>query len=40
MAKDTIASNQIIYSWDEGLTWESFEFLDEPIWIKNIIIEP
>ena len=39
MAKDTKATNKVIYSWDEGLTWEEYEFSNEPIWVRNIVIE-
>jgi hypothetical protein len=33
-------TNIILYSWDEGLTFEETKISDEKIYIKNIIIEP
>lgn len=33
-------TNTVLYTWNEGLSWSSFEFTDEPILVENIIIEP
>lgn len=40
MANDQQATTTIKYSWNEGVTWESFEFTDTPMEVVNIIIEP
>ena len=40
MASDQEATNIILYSWDEGLSWEEFIFSEESIEVTNIIIEP
>ena len=33
-------TNQILYSWDEGLTWKELKVSEDNIIIKNIIVEP
>jgi len=40
MGNDRIKTNSIIYSWDEGKTWQDQRFSDEDVFIKNIIIDP
>lgn len=40
IADDQTPTNTILYSWDEGLTWEELKFTDEKIMVTNIIIEP
>ena len=40
LADDQSPTNQIIYSWDEGLTWQELRFSEEKMIVKNIIIEP
>ena len=40
MAPTHKATTDIIYSWNEGQSWESVKISDDPIEIKNIIIEP
>jgi len=39
MADNQKATTDVLYSWDEGLTWENFQLIS-PTKIKNIIIEP
>lgn len=34
------ATNTVLYSWDEGLTFEELKISDEKIHITNVIIEP
>ena len=40
MANDQKATTTLKYSWNEGMSWESFEFTDRPMDVVNIIIEP
>ena len=40
MAQDQTATSEILYSWNEGLTWEQLEIYEKKIEITNIIIEP
>lgn len=40
MAPDQMATRNILFSWNEGLTWEEMNISDTPIEITNIIIEP
>ena len=40
IAEDQKATNVILYSLDEGLSWQEYKFSDDPIHIKNIITEP
>lgn len=40
IAEDTKPTNQIHYSWDEGLTWEDLTISDDKLMVRNIIIEP
>jgi len=40
LAHNTKETNEVLYSYDEGLTWHSMTISDTPIDIFNIIIEP
>ena len=40
MADNVQATKQILYSWDEGLSWETFTFTDKPMYVQNIVIQP
>lgn len=40
LVSDTAATNVLQYSWDEGLTWNTYTFTSKPIDVTNIIIEP
>ena len=40
MAKNQEATDTLIFSKDEGQTWESLKFSEVPIEVENIIIEP
>jgi len=40
MAKDFEPTNTIIYSWDEGISWQEYAISDININVKNILIEP
>lgn len=40
MAPTHKATTDLIYSWNEGGTWDSVKIFDEPLEVKNIIIEP
>lgn len=40
MAPDQSATDSVLYSWDEGLTWDTLQFAEYPIEVTNIIIEP
>ena len=40
IADDVNPTNEILYSWDEGLTFETFKIHEEKFLIKNVIIEP
>ena len=40
LVSDSVATDSIFFSWDEGLTWESLRFSDFPVEVDNIIIEP
>jgi hypothetical protein len=40
MADNIKVTNKVIYSWDEGLSWEEFKFSEDAINVKNIVIEP
>ena len=40
MADNTKATDTVYYTWNEGLTWESQKFTDQPIEVENIIISP
>eukprot|EP00455_Lapot_gusevi_P001515 TRINITY_DN105_c0_g1_i2.p1 TRINITY_DN105_c0_g1~~TRINITY_DN105_c0_g1_i2.p1 ORF type:complete len:936 (+),score=350.77 TRINITY_DN105_c0_g1_i2:76-2883(+) len=39
MANDHAATDTILYSADEGLTWKSHKFTDTPLHVENIVIE-
>ena len=40
IAEDQHPTNKILYTYDEGLTWEEVQISEEKFTIKNIIIEP
>ena len=40
IADDQKPTNMVYFSWDEGLHWQSLKVSNDPINIKNIIIEP
>lgn len=40
LASDQHATTVLQYSWDEGLTWESFQFSEDPVEVTNILTEP
>eukprot|EP01017_Pseudomicrothorax_dubius_P026780 TRINITY_DN3020_c0_g1_i4.p1 TRINITY_DN3020_c0_g1~~TRINITY_DN3020_c0_g1_i4.p1 ORF type:complete len:750 (-),score=167.04 TRINITY_DN3020_c0_g1_i4:24-2273(-) len=40
MAPDQEATNSLLYSWNEGLTWDQFNFTNDTIEVTNIMIEP
>jgi hypothetical protein len=40
IAPDQYATTDVMYSWNEGMTWETLTISEEPVEIRNIIIEP
>lgn len=40
MGRDDKAVDRIIYSWDEGLTWEEIIISNKTFMIQNIVTEP
>jgi len=40
MAKDNLATNEMIYSWNEGLTWETYLFSESKVEVTNILNDP
>jgi hypothetical protein len=40
VAKKGVATTEIEYSWDEGMTWTALKISENPIFVENIIIEP
>lgn len=40
MANDLKHTNQVIFSWNEGLSWYDFELGSRPLQVDNIMIEP
>lgn len=40
MADDTKATNQVVFSWNEGHSWYDFDLGEEPVNVDNIVIEP
>jgi hypothetical protein len=40
MANNREATNEILYSWNEGLNWTTFQFWEHHIEVENIITEP
>ena len=40
MAKHLIATQEILYSFNEGKTWNELQISEDPLDITNIIIEP
>lgn len=40
MAFDEKPVTEVVYSWNEGLTWETYKFTDRPVLVDNIMIEP
>jgi len=39
MARDSISTTEILYSWNEGLSWSTYKISEEPLQVENIIIE-
>ncbi|KRX00018.1 hypothetical protein PPERSA_05520 [Pseudocohnilembus persalinus] len=40
MAQNQQETNTVLYTWDEGLTWNTLQFIQQPIEVTNIITEP
>ena len=40
MADDTKATNQVVFSWNEGQSWYDFDLGDQLVNVDNIVIEP
>lgn len=40
MANDQAATKKILFSWDEGRTWNTKEISEKPVMVSNIITEP
>lgn len=40
MAENINETSTLLFTWNEGLTWETLEFTDDPMQVENIIIEP
>lgn len=40
MAKHGVPTNEVLYSYNEGKTWQELRISDENILVSNIIIEP
>jgi len=40
LVSDQIATNQVIYSLDEGLSFQTIQFTLKPMEVTNIVIEP
>lgn len=40
LAEDNKATDEVLYSWDEGKTWNEIKISSEKMFIRNIIIEP
>lgn len=40
MARNNEVTKEVIYSFNEGLTWHTLELSDTPFMVTNIIIEP
>lgn len=40
MAQDRKATSEVIFSWDEGMTWQDLKLEGKPIEVENIVIEP
>lgn len=40
MTSDQKATNEVLYSWDEGKTWNTYQFSPRVVNVNNIIIEP
>lgn len=40
MCDDDELTDRVFFTWDEGLTWEEFQFTEEKILVTNIVIEP
>ena len=40
IADDRRASTEVLYSWDEALSWNELRFSNKPTEIENIVIEP
>jgi len=40
MADDQTETDSILFTWNEGMTWEKLKVSEEPIEVDNIVIEP
>jgi hypothetical protein len=40
MARDDEPTSEIIYSWNEGVTWETLSITKVPFYVTNILTEP
>jgi len=40
MAHDEKPVSEVLYTWNEGITWEKYTFTDTPVLVDNIMIEP
>lgn len=40
MANDEAEVTELLYSWNEGVTWETLKFTSTPVLVDNIMIEP
>lgn len=40
MCDDDELTDTVFFTWDEGLTWETFKFTEEKVLVTNIVIEP
>ena len=40
MAKDLAVTDTLYYSWSEGSQWQSLRFVNTPMEVVNIIVEP
>lgn len=40
LASDQSATKTLKYSWNEGMSWEVYQFSETPVEISNIITEP
>ncbi len=40
MANDEVEVTDVLYTWNEGLTWESLRFTEHPVLVDNIMTEP
>lgn len=40
MADDIRKTKQVVFSWNEGMSWYDFELSDFPMMVDNVVIEP